>query len=230
MAATIKWEFIKTFHHLRGLLVFFIALLAVIWILPPGWFDGTGGTFNTVILALSFTAMFCVLILMFYPQYNVIHDFRMRTYALERGTGSPFRNTVAAKMIVNLAVIVLAGGLILAATILFKKFSTESVKYFTVTLNMSMPLAVLDASILSPAILLFSYIVASTGRVFREARLIGTIIIGAPLWFINLATSNPDTNDLVVEVFAAKFLVTVLLLLITVKLGERRYEQHISNT
>lgn len=228
MAATIKWELIKTFHRLKGLFVFLVALFGVIWILPSGWADVWGNPFEVLIMLLWFTTSVCLLILSLYPMYNVIHDFREKTYALERGTGSPFRNVVVAKIIVNLLVVGVTGVCFVAASLLFEKFNTESV-YFSISSNHVITLSLVDAWLMSPMILLFAYIVASTGRVFREARLIGTIMIGAPLALINLITSNPGVVAIADEILVAKLLVAALLLVVIVKLGERKYEQHISN-
>jgi hypothetical protein len=230
MAATIKWEFIKAFHRLRKLFVFLIALFGVIRILPSGWADVWGSPFDVLIMALWFATTVCLLILSLYPMYNVIHDFREKTYALERGTGSPFRNVVVAKIIVNLLVVGVTGVCVVAASLLFEKFNTESVHYFSISSNHVITLSLVDAWLMSPTILLFAYIVASTGRVFREARLIGTVFIGAPLALMNLITSGPGVTDIASEVLVAKLLVAALLLVVTVWLGERRYEQHVYNT
>lgn len=229
MAATIKWEFIKTFHRLRKLFVFLIALFGVIRILPSGWADVWGSPFDVLIMALWFATTVCLLILSLYPMYNVIHDFREKTYALERGTGSPFRNVVVAKIIVNLLVVGVTGVCVVAASLLFEKFNTESVHYFSISSNHVITLSLVDAWLMSPTILLFAYIVASSGRVFREARLIGTIFIGAPLALINLITSNPGVVAIADEILVAKLLVAAILLVVTVWLGERRYEQHVYN-
>lgn len=229
MTATIKWEFIKAFHRLRKLFVFLIALFGVIWILPSGWTDVWGSPFDVLIMALWFATTVCLLILSLYPMYNVIHDFREKTYALERGTGSPFRNVVVAKIIVNLLVVGVTGVCVVAASLLFEKFNTESVHYFSISSNHVITLSLVDAWLMSPTILLFAYIVASTGRVFREARLIGTIMIGAPLALINLITSNPGVVAIADEILVAKLLVAAILLVVTVWLGERRYEQHVYN-
>ncbi len=229
MTATIKWEFIKAFHRLRKLFVFLIALFGVIRILPSGWTDVWGSPFDVLIMALWFATTVCLLILSLYPMYNVIHDFREKTYALERGTGSPFRNVVVAKIIVNLLVVGVTGVCVVAASLLFEKFNTESVHYFSISSNHVITLSLVDAWLMSPTILLFAYIVASTGRVFREARLIGTIMIGAPLALINLITSNPGVVAIADEILVAKLLVAAILLVVTVWLGERRYEQHVYN-
>lgn len=230
MAATIKWEFIKTFHRLRKLFVFLIALFGVIRILPSGWADVWGNPFHVGLVTLSMTVGICILILSLYPMYNVIHDFREKTYALERGTGSPFRNVVIAKSIVNLLVVGATYVCIVAANLLFEKFATETMHYLTISPNQDISLSLVDAWLMSPTILLFAYIVASTGRVFREARLIGTVFIGAPLALMNLITSGPGVTDIASEVLVAKLLVAALLLVVTVWLGERRYEQHVYNT
>lgn len=229
MAATIKWEFIKAFHRLRKLFVFLIALFGVIRILPSGWADVWGNPFEVLIMLLWFTTSVCLLILFLYPMYNVIHDFREKTYALERGTGSSFRNVVVAKIIVNLLVVGVTGVCVVAASLLFEKFNTESVHYFSISSNHVITLSLVDAWLMSPTILLFAYIVASSGRVFREARFIGTVFIGAPLAFMNLITSNPGVVAIADEMLVAKLLVAALLLVVIVKLGERKYEQHISN-
>ncbi|MBN1892210.1 MAG: hypothetical protein JW780_05455 [Clostridiales bacterium] len=230
MAATIKWEFIKAFHRLRKLFVVLIALFGVIWILPSGWAAVWGNPFDVGLVTLSMTVGICILILSLYPMYNVIHDFRKKTYALERGTGSPFRNVVVAKIIVNLLVVGVTGVCVVAASLLFEKFNTESVHYFSISSNHVITLTLVDAWLMSPTILLFAYIVASTGRVFRDARLIGTIMIGAPLAYMNLITSGPVVADIASEVLVAKLLVAAIILVVTVWLAERKYEQHISNS
>jgi hypothetical protein len=209
--------------------VFLIALFGVIRILPSGWTDVWGSPFDVLIMALWFATTVCLLILSLYPMYNVIHDFREKTYALERGTGSPFRNVVVAKIIVNLLVVGVTGVCVVASSLLFEKFNTESVHYFSISSNHVITLSLVDAWLMSPTILLFAYIVASTGRVFREARLIGTIMIGAPLALINLITSNPGVVAIADEILVAKLLVAAILLVVTVWLGERRYEQHVYN-
>lgn len=230
MTATIKWEFIKAFHRLRKLFVFLIALFGVIWIFPKRWGEVGDRFANPVVLLFSLVTGVCILILSLYPMFNVIHDFREKTYALERGTGSPFRNVIAAKMIVNLVVVGIMAACAGLAIILFQKFSTETIGYFSFRPNPQLPsdyffpILILEDALLYPAMILFSYIVASTGRVFREARFIGTIFILLPLVFLNVVLTFPGILYGIVKV-----LFITLLLVVTVWLGERRYEQHIYN-
>lgn len=230
MAATIKWEFIKAFHRLRGLFVFLVALFGVIRILPSGWADVWGSPFDVLIMALWFATTVCLLILSLYPMYNVIHDFREKTYALERGTGSPFRNVIAAKMIVNLVVVGVMAACAGLAILLFQKFSTETIGYFSISPNPRLPsdyffpILVLEDALLYPTMILSSYMVASTGRVFRDARFIGTIFILLPLVYLNVVLTFPG-----ILYFIVKVLFIAILLVVTVWLGERRYEQHVYN-
>jgi uncharacterized membrane protein len=153
-----------------------------------------------------------------YPMYNMIGDFRRKTYTMERITGKSHILVFFSKIIMNLVMFLLAAGLVYAGTTLMDRFSTENIHFFVYTPNK--PYLVL----LYPAIILFCYISASTNRIFRNHRLIGTLIGVAVIAIIASFFHLSGTLYYVVGL-----IVGIILIIAAGRMADKHFEQHIYN-
>ena len=176
MLQVIKWEFVKQYHRLKWIILLFAAVLLSLALLPASWFHAEKYGTSMILMFFSMTLIFGALGLSLYPMYNMISDFRRKTYTMERITGRSHIPVFFAKIIINLAIFFLANGLVYVGAIQIDKFSTETMRYFTFTLNKPYLAIILEMVLLYPAILLFCYMSASTNHYFRNHRTIGTLI------------------------------------------------------
>lgn len=229
MLSIIKWEFIKTGRRLWGIVIYIIVDLLISYLIPVDLPWGKTDSFDPLVLFLSLSVGFCFLFLAFYPMYNMICDFRKKSYALERSSGVEMWKAILAKSIVNLAVVLLVfGGLFLASKV-FQRFSTDHVKYLYLTQSERIPdgwvfpIFLIEVAIINPAQILFGYIMASTGRIFRNHRIIGTLLWLAVFNFITMGVWNTG-NYLLPELVMA-----LLLFVVAARRADRRYEQFVGN-
>lgn len=229
MLSIIKWEFIKTLRRLWGILLFQACVIAVSAIVPVGLFRTSDHGTDIIAFILSFCLIFTIPILMFYPMYNMICDFRKKSYALERSSGVEMWKSILAKSIVNLAVALIAVGVMFLAITVFQRFNTESTKYFSVFPSERIPkgwifpVFLIEAAIVYPAQILFGYIMASTGRIFRNHRIIGTVLWLAVFNYVTIWIWSTG-NYLLPELIMALLLFTV-----AARRADRRYEQFVGN-
>jgi|GEM_PF-976271 len=229
MLSIIKWEFIKTYRRLWGLLLFQACVIAAAAIVPVGLFRASDHDTDFVAFILSFCLIFTIPVLMFYPMYNMICDFRKKSYALERSTGAELWKSILAKSIVNLVVALIALGVMFLAVYVFQRFNTESTKYFAffpsdrIPDGWLFPVFLIEATIVNPAEILFGYIMASTGRIFRNHRIIGTVLWLAVFNYVTIWIWSTG-NYLIPELVMA-----LLLLAVAARRADRRYEQFVGN-
>ena len=224
MLQIIKWEFVKQFHRLKWILLFFAVILLSLTLLPASWFETENDATSMILMFFSLTLIFGALGLSLYPMYNMISDFRRKTYTMERITGRSHIPVFFAKIIINLAIFFLDNGLVYTGAILMDRFSTETTHYFTWTLNEPYLEIMLEMVLLYPAILLFCYMSASTHRFFRDHRMIGTLIGVAAAYMIHsyLHLSGP--------VYYVVGLVTgIILIIASGEIADQRFEQHVYN-
>lgn len=220
---------IKTYRRLWGLLLFQACVIAAAAIVPVGLFRASDHDTDFVAFILSFCLIFTIPVLMFYPMYNMICDFRKKSYALERSSGAEMWKSILAKSIVNLAVALIAAGVMFLAITVFQRFNTESTKYFSVFPSERIPkgwlfpVFLIEAAIVYPAQILFGYIMASTGRIFRNHRIIGTLLWLAVFNFITMGVWNTG-NYLLPELVMA-----LLLFVVAARRADQRYEQFVGN-
>jgi len=108
MLQVIKWEFVKQYHRLKWMFLLFAAVLLSLTLLPASWFDTENYGSNGILLFFSLILSFGLLVLSLYPMYNMISDFRRKTYTMERITGRSHIQVFFAKIIINLAIFCLA--------------------------------------------------------------------------------------------------------------------------
>ena len=225
MLQVIKWEFVKQYHRLKWIILLFAAVLLSLALLPASWFhtetesDGYG-----ILLFFSLILSFGLLVLSLYPMYNMISDFRSKTYTMERITGRSHIPVFFAKIIVNLAIFFIANGIVYTGTILMDKFNTENVKYFTFTSNKPYWTIALEMILLYPAILLFCYMSASTNHFFQNNRKFMTFIF---LIIAAMIGSSLHLSGPVYYVFG--LIVGMVLILASGWLADRKFEQQVYN-
>lgn len=224
MLQVIKWEFVKQFHRLKWIILFFTAILLSLTLLPASWFDTGNYGPNGILFFFSLTLMFGSLGLSLYPMYNMISDFRRKTYTMERITGRSHIQVFFAKIIINLAVFFLVAGLVYAGTKLLGKFSTETVEYFTWKPNKPYLAIMLEMILLYPAILLFCYISASTNHYFHNNRKLGTFLGVAAAYMIDsyLHLSGP-------VYYVVGLIIGIILIIASGRMADQRFEQHVYN-
>lgn len=230
MQSLIKWEFIKTFKRLKGVVLFLVCVITLSSILPVEFGTLEKNSFNPVTLFLSLSVGVCFVMLAFYPMYNIVCDYRKKSYALECSSGYPLWKIIVAKSVVNIVVAGLAAGALAIAVLVFQRFNTENIGYLVVTPNerihsgMLLSTYLVEAVLVNPACVLFGYIISSTTRVFRNARITGTVLFmilhsyaismlwgsGVPYLFIELVLS-------------------IILFAVAARRADRLYEQYISN-
>jgi len=224
MLQTIKWESIKQFHRLKWIIFGYAVLLLALTLIPADWGKEESSASRVVLMFFSFLLMLGTLGFSLYPMYNMISDFRRKTYTMDRTTGKSHIKVFLSKIIMNLGVFMLAAGIICAGTILMDRFSTVSMHYFTFTPNKPYPAIMLEVVLLYPAILLFCYISASTHRFFRNHRIIGTLIGIAVISSISSYFQLSGTVYYIVG-----FIAGMILVIASGWMADRRFEQHIYN-
>jgi len=224
MLQIIKWEFVKQFHRLKWIFLFFAVILLSLALLPASWFETENDATSMILMFFSLTLMFGTLGLSLYPMYNMISDFRKKTYTMDRITGRSHIPVFFAKIIINLAVFFLAAGLVYTGTIMLDKFSTETLHYFTFTPNKPYLAIMLEMVLLYPAILLFCYMSASTNRYFRNHRTIGTFIGVAVVSIIASFFHLSGTVYYVVGL-----IIGIILIIASGRMADQRFEQHVYN-
>ena len=224
MLQVIKWEFVKQYHRLKWMFLLFAAVLLSLALLPASWFETENDATSMILMFFYLTLAFGALGLSLYPMYNMISDFRRKTYTMERITGRSHIPVFFAKIIINLAVFLLVAGLVYANTKVLGRFSPETMHYFTFTPNEPYMAIVLEMVLLYPAILLFCYMSASTNHYFRNHRTIGTLIGVAVVSMIGsfLHLSGP--------VYYVVGLITgIILIIASGRMADQRFEQHVYN-
>ena len=224
MLQTIKWESIKQFHRLKWIILGYAVLLLALTLIPAEWGKEGSAVSRIILMLFSVLLMFGILGLSLYPMYNMISDFRRKTYTMDRITGKSHIKVFLSKIIMNLAVFFLVTGIVYVGTILMDRFSTQTMKYFTYTLNKPYLAIMLEMVLLYPAIFLFCYMSASTNRFFRNHRIIGTLI-GAAI--ISAIFSYFQLSGTVYYIVG--FIVGMILVIASGYLADRRFEQHIYN-
>ena len=224
MLQIIKWESVKQFHRLKWLILGFAAILLTLSLLPVSWGKSENNASGIVLMFFSVAIMFGILGLALYPMYNMISDFRSKTYTMERITGRSHIPVFFAKIIVNLAIFFIANGIVYTGTILMDKFNTENVKYFTFTSNKPYWTIALEMILLYPAILLFCYMSASTNHFFQNNRKFMTFIF---LIIAAMIGSSLHLSGPVYYVFG--LIVGMVLILASGWLADRKFEQHVYN-
>jgi len=224
MLQTIKWESIKQFHRLKWIILGYAVLLLALTLIPADWGKEGSAASQMVLMFLSIVMMFGALGLSLYPMYNMVSDFRRKTYTMDRITGKSHIKVFLSKIIMNLAVFFLAAGIVYIGTILMDRFSTKTMNYFTYTLNKPYLTIMLEMVLLYPAIFLFSYMSASTHRFFRNHRMIGTLIGVA---IISAITSYFQFSGTVYYIIG--FIVGMILVIASGRMADQQFEQHIYN-
>ena len=224
MLQIIKWEGIKQFHRLKWLILGFAVILLTLPLLPASWGKSEHDATGIVLLFFSMAMMFGVLGLALYPMYNMISDFRRQTYTMERITGKSHIAVFFSKIIMNLAVFLLAAGLVYAGTTLMDRFSTNTMHYLVFTANKPYGAIMLEMVLLYPAIFLFCYISASTNRLFRNHRTIGTLICVA---VISMIASFFHLSGTVY--YVTGLIVGIILIIAAGRMADKHFEQHIDN-
>lgn len=224
MLQVIKWEFVKQFHRLKWIILFFAVILLSLTLLPASWVKTGNDGRSMIVMFFSLTFMFGALGLSLYPMYNMISDFRRKTYTMERITGRSHIQVFFAKIVINLAVFLLVAGLVYANTKVLGRFSTETMPYFTFTPNEPYTAIVLEMVLLYPAILLFCYMTASTNHYFRNHRTIGTLIGIAVAGMIGsfLHLSGP-------VYYVVGLIIGIILIIDSGRLADKEFEQHVYN-
>jgi len=224
MLQVIKWEFVKQFHRLKWIFLFFAVILLFLTLLPASWFKPEKDGSSMILMLFSMILVFGTLGLSLYPMYNMISDFRRKTYTMERITGRSHIPVFFAKIIINLAIFFLANGLVYVGAIQMDKFSTETMRYFTFTLNKPYLAIILEMVLLYPAILLFCYMSASTNHYFRNHRTIGTLIGVAVVSMIGsfLHLSGP-------VYYVVGLIIGIILIIASGRMADQRFEQHVYN-
>lgn len=229
MLSIIKWEFIKTSRRLWGIVLFVVCVIALTSIIPVGLFRTSDHGTDFIAFTLSFCLIFTIPILMFYPMYNMICDFRKKSYALERSSGVEMWKSILAKSIVNLAVALITLGLLFLAVNVFQRFNTESTRYFAlfpsdrIPDGWLFPVFLIEAAIVNPAEILFGYIMASTGRIFRNHRIIGTVLWLTVFNYVTIWIWSTGIYLL------PELILALLLLAAAARRADRRYEQFVGN-
>ena len=224
MLQIIKWESVKQFHRLKWLILGFVVILLTLSLLPASLGKSGSDSTGTVLMFFSVTMMFGILGLALYPMYNMISDFRRQTYTMQRITGKSHTAVFFSKIIMNLVVFFLAAGLVYAGTTLMDRFSTENIHFFVYTPNKPYLAIMLEIVLLYPAIILFCYISASTNRIFRNHRLIGTLIGVAVIYIIASLFHLSGTLYYVVGL-----IVGIILIIAAGRMADKHFEQHIYN-
>ena len=224
MLQIIKWESVKQFHRFKWLILGFAVILLTLSLLPASWGKSDNYASKSVLLFFSMAMMFGILGLALYPMYNMISDFRRQTYTMERMTGKSHIAVFFSKIIMNLAVFLLAAGLVYAGTTLMDRFSTNTMHYFMFTANKPYLAIMLEMVLLYPAIFLFCYISASTNRLFRNHRMIGTLIGVA---IISTIASFFHLSGTIY--YVAGLIVGIALIIAAGRMADKHFEQHIYN-
>jgi uncharacterized protein with PQ loop repeat len=222
MLQVIKWEFVKQYHRLKWLLLFFAAVLLFMALLPASWFDTENDGTNGILLFFSLILSFGLLVLSLYPMYNMISDFTRKTYTMERITGRSHIPVFLAKIFANIVVFCLANVIVFTGTRLMDKFSTESVHYFTMSLSDPYWTIALEMILLYPAILLFCYMSASTNHFFQNNRKFMTFIFLVFAGFIGSALHPTGPVYYVVG-----SVIGLILIIASGRMADRRFEQHV---
>ena len=224
MLQIIKWESVKQFHRLKWLILGFAVILLTLSLLPASWGKSENYASEFVLMLFSVVMMFGTLGLALYPMYNMISDFRRQTYTMERITGKSHIAVFFSKIIMNLAAFLLAAGLVYAGTTLMDRFSTNTMHYFTFTANKPYWAIMLEIVLLYPAIFLFCYISASTNRLFRNHRMIGTLI---GIAVISIIASFFHLSGTVY--YVTGLIVGITLIIAAGRMADKHFEQHIYN-
>jgi len=222
MLQVIKWEFVKQYHRLKWMFLLFAAVLLSLALLPASWFKTESDGYYSILLFFSLILSFGLLVLSLYPMYNMISDFRRKTYTMERITGRSHIQVFFAKIIINLAIFCLANVLIFTGTILMDKFNTETVKYFTFASQKPYWTTALEMVLLYPAILLFCYMSASTNHYFQNNRRLGTFIgvVGVSILGSYLHLSGP-------VYYVVGLIIGIILIIASGRMADQRFEQHV---
>ena len=201
----LKWELLKRYYSLRFLLAGMIGLLLLLSIWPaPG--DVIPPALSLFLMAsgvLIVFASFCVI--MIYPSYALASGLRNKCAPLERSRSLSFALSMAAQFLSSALIILLTSGLVLLAAGQYKKFSTMSIQFFTLTTNVSLWSFLLQMAAFFPATVLFSSVAGRSVRVLRRIAPIPTWLLFAGflgLYSVSFHMAAP-WGDLILGLVAA---------------------------
>jgi hypothetical protein len=174
----VKWEMRKRIAHLRWIVLPYLAVLAILFLLPASAENGLLNVIRSVLgnisILLTFSGAFIVTI---YPTLTVYLDLRSRYWLLEKMHGKPFAATVVIRTALNTACVLLGSGLLWLASKLMEKFSTSNMSFMVIHLTVPYEKLLFDTAILSPAIALLAFTAALSIPILKKYSAMGAVAL-----------------------------------------------------
>lgn len=178
----LKWELTKRMYHLRWIILSYLLLIGILYILPTpggiGFEEGLPAVLSFSSMLITIASAYIVLI---YPTLAIITDFTKKYGLLEKTHSQPFILTATARVIINIAIVLVGSGLFCLASEVMKRFHTETTKFLILNLTISYESLLLTTAVILPVVALFAYIVSSSVSPLKRHTIISAIIIFAVL-------------------------------------------------
>ncbi len=180
---TLKWELAKHMYHLRWIVAIHLLLIGILHILPvPDNMVLGDGMFTVLTYSSMLMALTGIYIVLIHPTFATTVDLVRKCGLLEKTHSQPFILTAIAKIMVNVAAVLMGSGLFWLAIETMKKFRTQTSSFLELDLTIPYKNLVVVTAVVLPIAALFAHVVSSSFSPFRRHSTIFAIAIFAMLF------------------------------------------------